>query len=123
MAHIFKGFSTLGSSPSDGYKLYDVQLVRQDLLNHFHTRKGERVLRPDFGCGIWDLLMEPLTETVKNQILSEATRICQSDPRVTILQITPSYSEHSVSIDFVLKYNSLQNPDRFAVDFDSRQSM
>lgn len=121
MAHTFKGFSTVGSTASSGYKLYDVQLVRQDLLNHFHTRKGERVLRPDFGCSIWDILMEPMTEVNKSSIMLEAERICRSDPRVNIIEIKPSYGQHSVTIDFVLSYVGYRSPDQFSIAFDSRQ--
>lgn len=123
MAHIFRGFSTLGSNASSGYKLYDVPLVRQDLLNHFHTRKGERVLRPKFGCAIWDYLMEPMTETIKANILEEAKRICQEDPRVTIMQMIPAFDDHTVSIEFILLYHSSQNPDTFSIEFDARQGM
>lgn len=123
MARIYKGFSTVGAGAESAYKLYDVALVRQDLLNHFHTRIGERVLRPDFGCRIWEMLMEPMTEVIKTQILAEAERICRSDPRVTVLQIAPMFDNHTVNIEFILNYHSFQNPDQFSISFDARQNM
>jgi hypothetical protein len=31
----YKGFSTVNTS-SQGFALYDLELIKQDLLNHFH---------------------------------------------------------------------------------------
>ena len=39
----YKGFSTLAGVKSN--QLYDLDLIKQDLINHFYTRKGERVIR------------------------------------------------------------------------------
>ena len=37
----YKGFSS--SNAKNGYKLYDIDLVKQDLINHFYIRKGEKL--------------------------------------------------------------------------------
>ena len=50
----YKGFSTVAGVKSN--QLYDLDIIKQDLINHFYTRKGERVMNPDFGSIIWDLL-------------------------------------------------------------------
>jgi phage baseplate assembly protein W len=84
--HFYKGFSSAVSSGMNS-RLYDLELVKQDLINHFNTRKGSRVMNPNFGCIIWDLLMEPLTEEVTEALRTDITRICNSDSRVTPLQI------------------------------------
>ena len=46
MAVTFKGFA----SPIVGKTqvLYDVELVKKDLINHFNTKKGERVMDVDY---------------------------------------------------------------------------
>lgn len=77
----YKGFSTLDTS-STGTRLYDFELIKQDLLNHFKTKKGERVMNPTFGSIIWDLLMEPMTDQVKEALTQDINRICNSDPRI-----------------------------------------
>ena len=56
----YKGFSTLNSG-AEHYSLYDFELIKQDLLNHFYIRQGERLMNPEFGTVIWDLLFEPMT--------------------------------------------------------------
>ena len=44
---VFSGFSTQGREFKDP-KLYDIELVKQDLLNHFNIRKGEKLENPDW---------------------------------------------------------------------------
>ena len=55
-----KGFSTV-SLDTENFSLYDLDLIKQDLINHFYVRQGERLMNPTFGTIIWDLLFEPLT--------------------------------------------------------------
>jgi len=59
----YRGFNSQESARN--YKLYDIDLVKQDIINHFHIRKGEKLENPDFGTIIWDLLFEPFTQEVK----------------------------------------------------------
>ena len=57
---LFKGMSTVDRS-GPPYSIVDAELVKRDLLNELYTKKGERVMRPNFGCIVWDLLMNPNT--------------------------------------------------------------
>jgi hypothetical protein len=54
------------------------------------TAPGERVMRPKFGCRIWDLLFEPITPNLLG-LISEAVReaVGQWEPRVDVEQVTP----------------------------------
>ena len=54
----YRGFSTLVNAKK--YRLTDFELVKQDLINHFNIRKGEKLMKPDFGTVIWDMLFEPV---------------------------------------------------------------
>jgi len=40
-AFTYKGFSS--SETKKGFKLFDIDLVKQNLLNHFYIRKGEKL--------------------------------------------------------------------------------
>ncbi len=58
---IYRGFSS--KSDQTNYKLYDFELIKQDLINRLSVRKGERVENPEFGTNyirryIWTLLTE-----------------------------------------------------------------
>jgi len=84
--HFYKGFSTVNSD-NPGNSLYDLELIKQDIVNHFNTRKGERLMNPEFGSIIWNLLMEPLTEETTEALRDDIKTICNSDPRVTPTQM------------------------------------
>ena len=85
-SQFYKGFSSLDQTTSNS-KLYDFDLIKQDIINHFNTRKGERVMNPTFGSIIWDLLMEPLTQQVKEALNKDIVDICNYDTRVIPTQI------------------------------------
>lgn len=85
-SHFYKGFSTVNDA-NIGNRLYDFDLIKQDILNHFNTRKGSRLMMPEFGSIIWDLIMEPLTDEIRDLLTADITTICNFDPRVTPTQI------------------------------------
>ena len=100
---MYKGFSTVNAD-TENFALYDFQLIQQDLLNHFHTRQGERLMNPDYGTIIWDLLFEPLTEDVKNVITDNVNSIINYDPRIQASQVTVVAYETGLQIECILTY-------------------
>jgi Bacteriophage baseplate protein W len=55
------------------------------------TAPGERVMRAQFGCRIWDLLFEPITPNLLG-LIAEAVRdaLAQWEPRVEVEQVIPA---------------------------------
>lgn len=53
------------------------------------TAPGERVMRPQFGCRIWDLLFEPVTANLLG-LINEAVRdaLAQWEPRVVVEDVS-----------------------------------
>jgi len=53
------------------------------------TAPGERLMRPQFGCRIWDLLFEPVNANTIG-LMSEAVRdaVSQWEPRVDLDEVT-----------------------------------
>ena len=118
---IFVGFSTRAASDSRSWVLYDTDLIKQDLLNHFHTRKGERVMRPTFGCSIWDLIGEQLTPDVKEEVREEVERIIALDSLVQNRGVYVDSSDHSIVVLVDLYYRPYDIVERFKIVFDQRQ--
>jgi len=87
--HFYVGFSSVDIANTNS-KLYDLDLIKQDLINQFNTRKGERLMNPAFGSIIWDIIMEPLTDEIHDIIEQDLTTICNSDPRIvpTLIKVT-----------------------------------
>lgn len=100
---MYKGFSTR-SEIAENFGLYDFDLIKQDLLNHFNTRQGERLMQPNFGTVIWDILFEPLTEQVKGIILQDVNQIINYDPRVKVDEVTVTAYETGLQINCSLTF-------------------
>ena len=70
------------------------------------TAKGERVMRPDFGCGIHDLVFSPIntaTLTLVENSVREALTVYE--PRIELIQVKASAERAAegkllVSIDY-----------------------
>ena len=102
-SQFYRGFST-ANDLSMTTKLYDFDLIQQDIMNMFQTKKGERVMNPEFGTVIWSLIYEPFTADVKQLISEDVTRILNYDPRVTPTQIDITEAEYGMVIEATLYY-------------------
>ena len=114
---MYKGFSTL-SSDSENYKLYDFALIKQDLINHFYIRQGEKVMNPTFGTIIWDLLFEPLTSELKELILQDVNRIINYDPRINAKEVIITQYESGIQIECTLTYLPYNISEKMKLQFD-----
>ena len=62
--------------------------VRQSVLIILGTAKGERVMRPDFGCGIYNLVFEPKTAATAGKITQEVQEaLLRFEPRIDVVSI------------------------------------
>lgn len=114
------GFSTVDKmKPS--YTLVDVELVKRDLMNHFSTRIGERPMLPEFGCRIYDVLMDPQDVMTQETILEEARRIIESDPRVELNDINLIEMEHSIVLQIQLIYTGKDKVEEMLVEFSKEE--
>jgi phage baseplate assembly protein W len=120
--NIFKGFSSTGPGLSKDGTYYDIDLIKIDLMNAFNTRVGERVGRPDYGCRIWDYMMEPLTAGMRDLIVSEAIRICEADSRVEVSDVKVFTLGSGLRVEITLSYRPFDVVDTFYFDFDARQN-
>lgn len=100
---MYKGFSTINTT-TESFKLYDIELVKQDLINHFYIRQGERLMNPTFGTIIWDLLFEPLTEQLKSLITENVNQIINYDPRIRAEQVTVTTYDTGIQIECKVTY-------------------
>lgn len=102
-SQFYKGFSTANDSSMTN-KVYDFELIQQDIMNMFQTKKGERVMNPEFGTIIWSLIYEPFTADVKQLISEDVTRILNYDPRVTPTRIEVIEADYGMIIEATLFY-------------------
>jgi phage baseplate assembly protein W len=112
----YKGFST--TSPSN--TLYDLEIGKADLMNHFMTRKGERVMAPQFGSIIWDFIFDPLTLDLMELIKQDCIDIVNADPRFGVQSVNLSEIEHGILLEMELIYYPQDLVDVLAITFDNR---
>ncbi len=58
------------------------------------TAPGERLMRPQFGCRIWELSFEPVTANLLG-LISQAVRdaLAQWEPRIEVEDVSPVQDE------------------------------
>jgi phage baseplate assembly protein W len=118
-SQFYKGFSTVNSKLKSS-KLFDFELIKQDIINNFSVRKGERVMNPTFGTVIWDLLYEPFTDDVKNQIAQDVTKIVSADPRVNATLINVVEQDYGMLLEVTLEYVGTDQTDNMKISFDKQ---
>jgi len=115
----YKGLSTVNPD-NMSYTLYDIGLIKQDLLNHFHIRQGEKLENPEFGTIIWDVLFDPLTENLKEAIADNVTTIINSDPRISATRVIVDQYESGIQIECELQYLPYNISEQMKLQFDQR---
>lgn len=118
----YRGFSTV-SEDATSFSLYDLQLIKQDLINNFHIRMGERLERPDFGTIIWDILFEPLTDGLKDVIVKNVESIINYDPRTRAEQVIVTSYEYGIQIECVLTYYPYNIQEALQLRFDQNNGI
>jgi len=116
----YKGFSS--KETANNYKLYDIDLVKQDLLNHFYIRKGEKLENPEFGTVIWDMLFEQFTEDVKNIIAKDVEDIINYDPRIAVNEVQIDSTDQGIRIQADIVYIPFNVNERMTFNFDKTNS-
>lgn len=119
---IYKGFSTVNRS-SENFSLFDFELIKQDIINHFHVRQGEKLMDPLFGTIIWDMLYEPLTDEVKYVITENVNTIINYDPRVIASRVTVTSYESGIQIECMLTYRLYNIQQELQLRFDQNNGL
>jgi phage baseplate assembly protein W len=116
----YKGFSTIGQTKK--FRLTDQTLIKQDIVNHFHIRKGEKLMRPAFGTIIWNVLHEPFTDDLKNLIQSDIKAIANYDPRVSFDSIVVTEFDRGIQLQLTLRYLQTNQVDNMRLQFDNQSN-
>lgn len=106
MATKFVGFSTVDKlQPS--YTLTDIALVKQNIMNAFMTRRSERIMEPELGSIIWELIMEPLDEITKSAIYDDVIRIINQEPRARLVDTNLIEQPNGVILEITINYMNI----------------
>jgi phage baseplate assembly protein W len=117
----YKGFSS--KEYKKNFKLYDFELAKQDLINHFNIRKGEKLENPNFGTIIWDILFEQFTDKVREDIAKDVERIINFDKRLKVETLEIDTTQQGIRLQANLLYVPDNLRDVLQIDFDKRNGI
>lgn len=112
----YRGFSTIGRQFK--YRLTDYELAKQNLINHLQISKGEKLMNPEFGSSIWNLIFENKTSDLQAEIVAEVSRIAKSDPRLTLHNVFLVEYEHGVQVHVEVTYVGEVQPSVLKLAFE-----
>ena len=116
----FVGFSTFNKRTGNTV-LEDKELAKRDLLNHFYTRRGERLGEPEFGSILPELLFEQYEQVIIDAAEQDVSRIIGLDPRWKLLNYNIELGEHSITIDVQLQYVPDLSEDRLLLEYKDQE--
>jgi phage baseplate assembly protein W len=114
---LYKGYNTVDNNTTKT-RLEDAELIKRDLINHFNIRKGEKLMRPDFGTIIWDALFEPLTEDLRDAIVEDVLEIIGYDPRIVADKVLVDEYENGILVEAQIRYSNLNQSENLRFLFD-----
>lgn len=117
MATRYRGFSTIDQVKK--FRLTDIELVKRDLINHFSIKKGQKLMNPDFGSIIWNMLYEPMTADVESTIIDDVNRIVNYDPRLRVDGVLINEFEYGLQIQIDLTFLPGNYSEQLRLDFNS----
>ena len=89
--------------------------AKNNLINLILTKKGERLMQPDFGCDVWKILFEPIIEGQIEQKI-EASILDAVEmwlPYLNIDEIIFDYDENDIDTNRIaldIKFSLTSNP-------------
>jgi len=115
----YYGYTSIGRDFVDTAAT-DQVLIRADLINHFNTRLGERLMNPEFGCIIWDYIFDPFTDEVRYAVIENLQGIIDSDPRIILRSLDVAEYEHGLQVELAIAYADGDYSEDMVITFDSQ---
>jgi len=103
----------------------DKSVIRSSILNILFTRRGERVMLPEFGSSLPDLVFEPNDEITEQELIRVVKDDVETwDPRIEIIgtqmhkpETNPNQLE--VTVRYRMKKTSQEDTDEFTFSVSS----
>jgi Bacteriophage baseplate protein W len=107
-----------GSGRSGFGWLSGAALVRQSILLILDTEPGERVMRPDFGCGLARYLMEPNNPATRAAIARDVTAALTTwEPRIELAAVDVSGTDDPTAVLVSISYTHVRDASSGGLQF------
>jgi phage baseplate assembly protein W len=94
--------------------------IKSNVINLLLTNRGERIMNPNFGADIKDLLFEGMTDNLKSIIQDRvAASFTTYIPQASISNVDVVFSEDTNTINVTVNYtlNISGTPDQVTIEF------
>jgi len=110
---IYKGYSSHNYVQNRTFLLTDIDIVKRDLMNHIHTRKGSRRMMPEYGTIIPEVVFELITPELLDAIRQDLDVVFDADPRVkpVRIQLTPYDDQNTIYVSAELLFIEVNTVD------------
>ena len=116
----YYGFNTIGQEKK--FRLEDYELVKRDVLNSLLIKQGEKPGNPNYGTSLWNIIFEPMTDSVMRDIEQELQRTIQQDPRVRLERQSVYPKENGVLIELDITVLPTSEAQRLTLFFDQNSN-
>ncbi len=78
------------------------------------TAKGDRPMRPEFGCGIWDEVFSPMDATTAGRVAYDVRAALERwEPRIDVMAVDVTFREGAEGLlDVHITYSERETNDR-----------
>lgn len=99
----------------------DLAVVKQALIKRLNTRKGDLWAHPEYGCAIWDILSEPMSDTWYAEAVATIKECINDDPRAKVINVSYDSSPQDRQVTFTVSYQIVDDgrQDNLVWDYDS----
>lgn len=88
---------------------YDIAAIKNSIKNIFTTKKGEKILAPEFGCSLEQYLFEPISELYGRLIGEDILNsIAKYEPRIEVTAVNVLTLPDDNRYDIEINYKFLQ---------------
>ena len=108
-----------------GRTVSEIEDIKESLTILFSTRPGERVLRPDYGCSMDDLIFEPVNESLKNYLIDLIKKsILYYEARIDLekVELTDESIEGRVIITMTFSLRTTNSRFNYVFDYYKREA-
>ena len=92
--------------------------IKQACLIILSTALGERAMRPDFGCGIYDLVFDPGDASLAGRIEFFVSNALEAwEPRITVKSVEAEMTEEKVVVEVRYVIRTTNTEDNFVYPF------
>lgn len=100
----------LGTNPVNSSDIkvdVNLQAIRNSIKNIFSTRKGQKILNPDFGCSLDQYLFTPVTNSIAKAIGTDILEgFARYEPRVKVTDVKvnpfPDRNLYYVTVNYTI---------------------